>query len=111
MTQTLKNLNSEMSDILSSKQLDDEAKATLYNQVLQRYLTYYDQRKGQPLHVKLTTPKPAETPKPEESEETSKESTAEAETIPTSAVEQVYPSSTRRGQGKCWIKSKNIGMC
>ena len=88
VTQTLKNLDSEMSDILSSKQLDDEAKATLYNQVLQRYLTYYDQRKGQPLHVKLTTPKPVESPKPEESEETSKESTAEAETIPTSAVEQ-----------------------
>ena len=88
VTQTLKNLDSEMSDILSSKQLDDEAKATLYNQVLQRYPTYYDQRKGQPLHVKLTTPKPAETSKPEESEETSYESTAEAETIPTSTVEQ-----------------------
>ena len=88
VTQTLKNLDSEMSDILSSKQLDDEAKATLYNQVLQRYLTYYDQRKGQPLHVKLTTPKPVETPKPEDSEETSKGSTAEAKTIPTSAVEQ-----------------------
>ena len=43
--------------------------------MLQRYLTYYNQRKGQPLHVKLTTPKPVETPKPEESEETSKEST------------------------------------
>ena len=40
VTQTLKNLDSEMSDILSSKQLDDEAKATLYNQMLQRYLTY-----------------------------------------------------------------------
>ena len=89
VTQTLKNLDREMTDILSSKQLDDEAKATLYNQVLQRYLTYYDQRKGQPRHVKLTTPKPVETPKPEESnEETSKESTAEAETIPTSVVEQ-----------------------
>ena len=89
VTQTLKNLDREMRDILSSKQLDDEAKAALYNQVLQRYLTYYDQRKGQPLHVKLTTPKPVETPKPEESsEETSKESTAEAETILTSAVEQ-----------------------
>ena len=88
VTQTLKNLDSEMSDILSSKQLDDEAKATLYNQALQRYLTYYDQRKGQPLHVKLTTPKPVESPRPEESEETSEEPTAEAETIPTSAVEQ-----------------------
>ena len=77
-----------MNDILSSKQLNDEQKAKLYNQVLHRYLTYYDQRKSQPLHVKLTTPKPVETLKPEESEETSKESTAEAETIPTSAIEQ-----------------------
>ena len=73
--------------------------------MLQRYLTYYDQRKGQPLHVKLTTPKPVETRKPEESsEETSKESTAEAETIPASAVEQeviksvpkVYKTGARR---------------
>ena len=88
VTKTLKSLDSEMNDILSSKELDDGAKASLYNQVLQRYLTYYDQRKGQPLHAKLTTPKPVETPKPDvvRSEETSKESTAEAET--TSAVEQ-----------------------
>ena len=42
VTQTLKNLDSEMSDILSSKGLDDEAKVTLNNQVLQHYLTYYD---------------------------------------------------------------------
>ena len=61
VTQTLKSLDSQMNDILSSKELDDEAKATLYHQVLQRYLTYYDQRKGQPLHVQLTTPKPVET--------------------------------------------------
>ena len=49
VTQTLKNLDSEMNDILYSKELNDEQKAKLYNQVLQRYLTYYDQRKGQPL--------------------------------------------------------------
>ena len=36
------------------KELDDEQKARLYNQVLQLYLTYYDQRKGQPLHVKIS---------------------------------------------------------
>ena len=104
VTQTIKSLDSEMNDILSSKELDDEAKASLYNQVLQRYLTYYDQRKGQPLHVKLTTPKPVETPKPDvvSSKETSKESTAEAET--TSAVEQeviksvpkLYKTGTRQ---------------
>ena len=64
VTQTLKSLDSEVNDILSSKELDDEAKASLYNQlqVLQRYLTYYDQRKGQPLHVELTAPKSVETP-------------------------------------------------
>ena len=67
VTQTLRTLENEMSDILSSKELDDQSKAKLYNQVLQRYLTYYDQPKGQPLHVKLTTVKPAETPKPKES--------------------------------------------
>ena len=42
VTQTLRNLDSEMNDIQYSKQLNDEQKAKLYNQVLQHYLTYYD---------------------------------------------------------------------
>ena len=91
VTQTLKNFDSEMTDILSSKQLDDEEKAKLYNQVLQRYQTYYNQRKGQPLHVKLTTPKPVETPKPEASEQ-SQEPTTEVETIPSAVEEEVIKS-------------------
>ena len=103
VTQALKNLDSQMSHILSNKQLDDEAKKALYNQVLQRYLTYYDQRIGQPLEVKLTTPKPVETPKPEEtSEETSKESTTEAETIPTAVEEEVMKSVPKICT--CWTK-------
>ena len=69
VTQTLRNLNSEMIDILFSNELDDEEKEKLYNQVLQRYLTYYDQRKGQPLHEKISTPKAIETPKPEKNEQ------------------------------------------
>jgi len=96
VTQTLKNLDSEMNDIPYSKGLNDEHKAKLYNQVLQRYLTYYDQRKGQPLHMKLTTPKPVETPRPEKSEETSTESNAEAETIPSSAVDQEVMKSVSK---------------
>ena len=92
VTQTLKNLDSEMNDILSSKHLSDEEKATLYNQVLQRYLTYYDQRKGQPLHVKLATPKSSETPKPEESKESSKESTEVETAIPTAVEQEVMKS-------------------
>lgn len=78
VTQTLKNLDAEMNEILSSKELDDEQKAKLYNQVLQRYLTFYDQRKGQPLHVKLATSKPAvEKPQPEENKESQQEETQE----------------------------------
>ena len=73
VTQTLRNLDSEMTDILSSKELDDEQKARLYNQVLQRYLTYYDQQKGQPLHVKISTPKAVETPNSEENEQPAEE--------------------------------------
>ena len=68
-TQTLRNLDSEMTDILSSKELHDEQQARLYNQVLQRSLTYYHQRKGQPLHVKISTPKAVEAPKSEENEQ------------------------------------------
>ena len=39
VTQTLKNLDGEMNDILSSKQLNDEEKAKLYNQVLHAALS------------------------------------------------------------------------
>ena len=97
VTQTLKNLDREMSDILSSEELDDEAKAKLYNQVLQRYLTYYDQRKSQPLHVKLTTPKPVETPKPEESEEPPAKDPA-PEKSESTAVEQEVMKCTQNLQ-------------
>lgn len=83
IAQTLRNLDSEMTDILSSKVLDDEQKAKLYNQVLQRYLSYYDQRKGQPLHVKISTPRAVETPKPEENEQPTEEPVPEnLESVP-----------------------------
>ena len=91
LTQTLRTLDKEMSDILSSKELDDEAKAKLYNQVLNRYLTYYDQRKGQPLHVKLTAIKPTETPKPEESEEPTEERSPD-KSISTAVEQEVMKS-------------------
>ena len=59
---------------------------------MQHYLTYYDQRKGQPLHVKLATSKSLEIPKPEESEESSKKSTEEETTVPTVVEEEVMKS-------------------
>ena len=102
VTQALKNLDSEMTDILSSNQLDDEEKAKLYNQVLQRYLTYYDQRKGQPIHVKLTTPKPVETPKQEEAKYTTEEPAPEKPVLSTveeevmKSVPKLYKSGARQ---------------
>ena len=101
-----------MTDILSSKELDDKQKARLYNQVLQRYLTYYDQRKGQPLHVKISTPKTVETPKSEENEQPTEEPVPEKSI--SSAVEQEgmksVPKFTKPGQDNCRIKLKSIKM-
>lgn len=106
VTQTLKNLDSEMEEILSSKQLVGE-KAKHYNQVLQRYLTFYDKCKGQPLHVKLTAPKTMDHPKPEESKETREP--VEEEAILTviaqevmKSVQKIYKAGARQLQ--YWIK-------
>ena len=94
LTQTLRNLDSEMTNILSSKELDNEQKARLYNQVLQRYLTYYNQRKGHPLHVKISTPRAVETPKPEENEQPTEEPVPEKSI--SSAVEQEVMKSVAK---------------
>jgi len=54
--------------------------------VVQWYFTYYDQRKGQPLHVKISTPKAIETPTLEENEQPTEEPAPEKSV--SSAVEQ-----------------------
>ena len=84
--QTLTKLDSEMTDLLSSKELDDDEKVKFYSQVLQRYLTFYDQRKGKPFHVKISTPKATETPKTEENEQPTEEPAPEKSV--SSVVEQ-----------------------
>ena len=91
VTQTLTTLDNEMSNILSSKEFHDEAKAKLNNQVFQRYLTCYDQRKDHPLHVKLTVVKPTETPKPEQSKEPTEEPALE-KSISTALEQEVMKS-------------------
>ena len=106
VTQSLKNLDSEMTDILSSKQLDDEEKAKLYYQVLQRFLTYYDQQKGQPPQVKLLSQK--------------RRAKKLVKYPPKQKLlhqrlnkkwSKVYASSTSQGQDNCSIKLKKIGIC
>ena len=95
VTQTLRNLDVEMSEILSNKHLDDEEKAKLYNQALQRYLKFYDQRKAQPLHVKLTSSKAEETPLQQEKSDTLTESLP-TETSEDPAIEQEVMKSVHK---------------
>ena len=113
VTQTLKNLDSQMGDILENKQLDDEEKAKLFNQVLQRYLTYYGQRKGQPLHVKLMTPKRTETSKPVENAESTEEASPD-NSLPTAVEEEVMksvPKVYKAGARQLLDKIKKTRMC
>ena len=59
--------------------------------MLHRYLNYYDRRKGQPLHVKISIPRAVETPKPEENEQPAEEPVPEKSI--SSAVEREVMNS------------------
>ena len=61
LTQTLRTLDSEMEQVLKRRVITDDEKATLYNQILQRYLSYYDQKRNDPLKVSFSTPGAKET--------------------------------------------------
>ena len=53
LTQKLSSLDSEMDQVLRRTDLEEDEKVQLYNQTLQRYLNFYEQRKDQPLKVKV----------------------------------------------------------
>ena len=57
LTQTLRTLDSEMEEILKRTDITDDEKVTLYNQVLQRYLSYYDKKRNDPLKVSFSNNK------------------------------------------------------
>ena len=61
LTQTIRRLDSEMEQVLKRRDITDDEKATLYNQVLQRYLSYYEQKRNYPLKVSFSTPGAKET--------------------------------------------------
>ena len=61
LTQTLRTPDSEMEQVLKRRDITDDEKATLYNQILQRYLSYYDQKRNNPLKVSFSTPGAKET--------------------------------------------------
>ena len=49
-------LDHQIQEVLKNDELTDEEKVREYSQSLQNYLTYYKQRKAEPLKVKLDSP-------------------------------------------------------
>ena len=73
VTQTQRNLDSEMTDILSSKELDDEQKARVYNQSVAAVLDLSRSAKRSTSSCENINPKAVETPKSEENEQPTEE--------------------------------------
>lgn len=55
LTSKLKRLDHQMEDLLNSRELSEEEKARRYSQTLQNYLTYYKQRRDEPMKIKFET--------------------------------------------------------
>lgn len=53
LTSRLNRLDHQMEDVLNSTELSDEEKVKHYSQKLQNYLTYYNQRKDEPMKIKF----------------------------------------------------------
>jgi hypothetical protein len=84
-----------MQDIIRRQDIPINEKAKLYDQNLQRYLTFYDKRMNKPLRVNLTHTDQAEEPQGEQpSEET--EPSYENETDITDSVPATMKSRARQ---------------
>jgi len=53
LTSSLTRLDHQMEELLNNKAISDEEKVRRYSQALQNYLIYYNQRKEEPLKIKL----------------------------------------------------------
>jgi len=90
LTSRLNGLDHDIQDVLSNEKLSEDEKVREYSQTLQNYLTYYNQRKSQPLKVniepaiiekKQEEAKEAETEPPQEAQEQQQEVTLERDII------------------------------
>ena len=61
LTAQVNQLDSEMDSLLRRQDMTQDEKVKLYDQTLQRYLTYYDKRMQKPVHVSVVPPKSIET--------------------------------------------------
>jgi len=95
LTARLNGLDHDISDVLKNKQLSDDEKVRQYSQALQNYLSYYNQRKDQPVKVKIQQPPvpspPVNQPQEPRQVDQQEESTMERDilrTLPKTAVER-----------------------
>ena len=56
LTARLNGLDHEITDVLKDKKLSEDEKVLQYSQALQNYLHYYNERKNQPINVKVQQP-------------------------------------------------------
>ena len=61
LTAQVNHLDSEMDSLLQRQDMTPDEKVKLYDQTLQRYLTYYDERMRKPVRVSVAPPHPVET--------------------------------------------------
>ena len=72
LTAQVQEIDSDMQDIMQRQDIPIDAQAKVYDQNLQRYLTFYDKRMNKPLRVnviKPTVPEEEEKPQGEQTEE------------------------------------------
>ena len=72
LTAQVQEIDSDMQDIMQQQDIPIDAQVKMYDQKLQRYLTYYDKRMNKPLRVnviKPTVPEEEEKPQGEQIEE------------------------------------------
>ena len=105
-------IDSDMQDIIQRQDIPIDEKAKLYDQNLQRYLTFYDKRMNKPLRVNVThTDKPEEPQREQSIEET--EPSDEIETDIMDSVPATMKSSNKdlvgwNEQGQMVFKGRSV---
>ena len=70
LTAQVNEIDSDMQNIIQRQDIPIDAQAKMYDQNLQRYLTFYDKRMNKPLRVNVLQPKITEEQPQEEEPET-----------------------------------------
>ena len=106
LTTRLNGLDHDIQDVLKDDKISEDEKVRQYSQALQNYLTYYNQRKDQPINVKIQPPpvpvkQPDHEEKPQEVQPSGQADQAESD--PGTTIEreiiQVLPK-TLKDRGK-----------